>query len=138
MSIGSQNGWLLQAGAALHVPSGPSLHLHVILNDPIAIEDYGSVVVTALVGISSVPTNPSVFFDNTCVLSGGCHPSIRHDSYVYYRGARIEQARDIEQRVRTGVYHAAPPVSAQVLHQIRAGLQTSKFTIREIQRIQWF
>lgn len=138
MNAVSQNGWLLQAGAALHVPSGPSLHLHVVLNDPITVPGYGTAVVIVLVGITSVPKNPNVFFDNSCVLLGGCHPSIQHDSYVYYKGARIEQARDVEERVRSGVYHAATPVAAQVLNQIRTGLGQSKFTMREIQAIAWF
>jgi hypothetical protein len=78
------------------------------------------------------------FFDKTCILPSGSHPSIHHDSFVYYKGAFIAQARDVEQRVRSGVYHAAAPVSAQVLRQIRSGLQSSKFTMREIQRIHWF
>jgi hypothetical protein len=99
---------------------------------------YGAAVLIVLVGITSVPKNPHVFFDSACVLPGGCHPSIQHDSYLYYKGARIEQARAVEERVRSGVYHAAAPASAQVLHQIRCGLQQSKFTMREIQKTVWF
>jgi hypothetical protein len=138
MSSGSQNSWLLQAGAALHVPSGPSLHLHVILNDPITVPGYGTAVVIVLVGISSVAQHAAIFFDQTCILPGGSHPSIHHDSFVYYKGAFIAQAREVEERVRQGVYRAAAPVNAQVLHQIRGGLQQSKFTVREIQNIAWF
>jgi hypothetical protein len=138
MSIGSQNSWLLQAGAALHVPSGPSLHLHVILNDPITVPGYGAAVVIVLVGISSIPQHTAIFFDQTCILPSGSHPSIHHDSFVYYKGAFIAQAREVEERVRQGVYRAAAPISAQLLHQIRSGLQQSKFTMREIQKTVWF
>ena len=138
MSVDSQNGWRLRAGAALHVPSGPSLHLHIVLNDPIQVEGYGSAVVIALVGISSVPQNQAMFFDRTCILQQGCHPSIHHESYVYYKGALIAQARDVEERVRQGIYRQAASFSANVLQQIRIGLRQSKFTTREIQRISWF
>jgi hypothetical protein len=130
--------WQLQAGAALHVPSGPSLHLHVVLNDPIAVPGYGTAVVVVLVGISSVPQTANVFFDSVCVLPAGSHPSIHHESYVYYKGAFIAQAREIEERVQQGVYRPAVSVGVEVLSQIRRGLLLSKFTMREIQRIIWF
>jgi hypothetical protein len=91
MSIASQNGWLVQAGAALHVPSGPSLHLHVILNDPITAPGYGAAVVIVLVGISSIPQQTAIFFGQTCILLSGSHPSIHHDSFVYYKGDSLSK-----------------------------------------------
>lgn len=128
--------WMPQAGSTLHVPSGPNkgsgLHLHVVVKDPVALQGYGYAVCIVMVGISSVPIQQGVFFDSTCLLPSQCHPSIRHDSYVYYRGARIVQAREISQLVAQAVYTPAASMSSAELARIRQGLLQSAFTSREI------
>jgi hypothetical protein len=131
--------WVPQAGNTLHVPSGPDkgsgLHLHVVIHDPVVLPSYGAAVCIAMVGISSMPIQQGIFFDRTCLLASRCHPAIRHDSYVYYRGARIVQAREIAQLVAQAVYTPAAPMPAAELVRIRQGLLQSAFTSREIKRL---
>ncbi|MEN9538159.1 MAG: hypothetical protein RLZZ126_394 [Pseudomonadota bacterium] len=127
--------WVPQAGATLHIPSGPQgrtsgLHLFIALNDPRAFPGYGTALCMALVSVTSTPDSADVQFDNTCILQAGCHPAIRHTSYVYYRQTRMEQVRDIEARLEQSVYRPGEPVSAELLQRVRAGLHQSKFTAR--------
>jgi hypothetical protein len=131
--------WEPFAGATLHMPSGPAIgsgkHLFVVLNDPKTFPDYGTALCVALVSLTSVPKEIGVVYDQTCVLAAGCHPSIRHDSFVYYKRTRIEQVRHILSLVEQGVYVPGEPVSAQLLTQVRQGLLNSPFTSREFKRL---
>jgi hypothetical protein len=125
--------WEPSAGATLHLPSGPVKHLFVVLNDPKIFKNYGNAVCIVLVNLSSVPAVG--MFDNTCVLKAGSHPSIIRDSYVFYRHARIEQVRDVIQRIEAGVYSPSEAMPEQLLQQIKAGLLQSPFTKREFKQL---
>ena len=126
--------WVPNAGATLHLPSGSVKHLFVVLNDPKTFDNYGSAVCIVLVNLSSVPAE-GMLFNNTCVLKAGSHPSIIRDSYVYYKHARIEQVRDVMQRIEMGVYTPGEAINAQLLQQIKAGLLQSSFTKREFKQL---
>jgi hypothetical protein len=130
--------WVPSAGATLHLPSGPlngsGKHLFIVLNAPKTFNNYGSAVCLALVNLSSVPA-AGIIFDSTCILPAGCHPSVRHNSYVYYKGTRIDQLRDVMQRLETGVYTPGEAINAQLLQQIKAGLLLSPFTKREFKQL---
>lgn len=125
--------WVPSAGATLHLPSGPAKHLFVVLNNPKTFNNYGSAVCIVLVNLSSVPAVG--MFDNTCVLKAGSHPSIIRDSYVYYKHARIEQVRDVMQRIEAGVYSPGEAINEQLLQQIKSGLLKSSFTKREFKQL---
>lgn len=130
--------WVPCAGATLHMPSGPAngsgKHLFIVLNDPKPFNNYGPAVCIAMVNLSSVPAQ-GVMFDHTCILQAGCHPSVRHDSYVYYRGARIEQLRDVQQRLEQGVYVSGEPLEPSLLQTVKNGLLNSPFTKREFKQL---
>lgn len=130
--------WVPCAGATLHMPSGPSLgsgkHLFIVLNDPKLFTNYGPALCIALVSLSSVPVL-GVKFDNTCILHAGCHPSVRHDTYVYYRGTRMEQLRDVLKRLEDGVYIPGEPIAPPLLLSVKAGLLNSPFTKREFKQL---
>ena len=130
--------WAPRAGATLHMPSGPSSgsgkHLFIILNDPKLFTNYGSALCIALVSLSSVPAQ-EVRFDETCILHAGCHPSVRHDTYVYYRGTRMEQLRDVLKRLEEGFYMPGEPLETHVLAAVKAGLLASPFTKREFKQV---
>ena len=122
--------WVAHAGAALLVPSGPyGDHLFVVLNQSAAFEGYGQRAVI-LVNFSTI--RAGLAFDNACVVEPGDHPFVRARSQVYYRGARIEQARHIEECVTRGVYRLHQPVSQELLARIKAGVRISKLVAREI------
>jgi hypothetical protein len=126
--------WMPSAGATLHLPSGPVKHLFVVLNDPKTFNNYGSTVCIVLVNLSSVPAE-RIMFDSTCVLKAGSHPSIIRDSYVYYKHARIEQVRDVMQRIAAGMYSPGEAINEQQLQQIKSGLLQSPFTKREFKQL---
>ncbi len=130
--------WVPCAGATLHTPSGPAngsgKHLFVVLNDPKPFNNYGPSVCIAMVNLSSVPAQ-GVMFDRTCILQANCHPSVRHDSYVYYKGTRIEQLRDALQRLAQGVYTAGEPLAPPLLRAVKNGLLYSPFTKREFKQL---
>ena len=120
------------------MPSGPSSgsgkHLFIVLNDPKSFTNYGSALCIALVSLSSVP-GQEIRFDGTCVLRAGCHPSVLHDSYVYYGKARMEQLRDVLKRLEDGFYTPGEPIEPYVLIAVKAGLLKSPFTKREFKQI---
>jgi hypothetical protein len=130
--------WVPRAGATLHMPSGPSSgsgkHLFIVLNDPKLFTNYGPALCIALVSLSSVPAQ-DVRFDETCILHAGCHPSVRHDTYVYYRGTRMEQLRDVLKRLEDGFYTPGEPLEPTVLLAVKAGLLNSPFTKREFKQL---
>ena len=130
--------WVPCAGATLHMPSGPSSgsgkHLFIVLNDPKPFAGYGAALCIALVSLSSVPTQ-EIRFDETCILRAGCHPSVRHDTYVYYKGTRMEQLRDVLKRLEDGFYTPGEPLEQHVLIAVRAGLLKSPFSKREFKQL---
>jgi len=129
--------WTAHAGAAFLAPSGPSTfnHLYVVLNDPILFPNSGSQPCVCIVNFSSVPTNPNVPYDSTCVVPAAAtaHTFLQADSYVFYALAREEFAKHIEAMVAKGVYIAKPPDFAPpIVQQILGGLRASKFTPKNI------
>jgi hypothetical protein len=130
--------WVPCAGATLHMPSGPAngsgKHLFIVLNDPKPFQNYGPALCIALVNLSSVPMQ-GVSFDGTCILRADCHPSVRHDTYVYYRGTRIEQLRDVLKRLEEGFYTPGEQLDVPVLLAVKAGLLNSPFTKREFKQL---
>ena len=101
----------------------------MVLNQPAAFAGYGPRAVV-LVNFSTV--RAGLAFDNACVVAPGEHPFVRASSQVYYRGARIEQARHIEECVTRGVYRLHQPVSQELLARIKSGVRISRLVAREI------
>jgi hypothetical protein len=128
--------WKPFAGATLHMPSGPDKHLFVVLNDPKVFEGYGTMLCIALVNLSTVPNNPNVKFDSTCIVQPGCHPFVKQPSYVYYKHAELKQLRDVLSHIEKRLYipHDTP-MAASELARIRYGLKASPFTARALKRL---
>ncbi|SAL09270.1 hypothetical protein AWB69_00010 [Caballeronia udeis] len=129
--------WTAHAGAAFLAPSGPSKfnHLYVVLNDPIQFPNRGSQPCVCIVNFSSVPTNPNVPYDKTCIFpaSAAVHTFLQADSYVYYGRAREEFAKDIETMVAKGIYSPKPPnFGSVIVQQILVGLRKSNSTPKNI------
>ena len=124
-------GWQLQQGATLLMPSGPDEdHLFVVLNDSKVFPGYGANAHVLLVNLSTVPRT-GVHYDPTCVLQPGCHPFVTAASYVVYRSARIDPEAHVLGMVEKGIFRPHQPMPAEIVATIRAGLTTSPFTKRE-------
>lgn len=66
--------------------------------------------------------------DESCLLDIGCHPFIRHQSYVDYARCRIEFADAIAKGMRNGQFISKESVSENIFRLIIAGMRRSKFT----------
>lgn len=117
--------WSCIAGGTVLIPTGNESHLFVILNDP---TDFDGHIPKSclLVNISTV--KPDIPYDKTCVLSGGCHPFIQHDSYVAYRYIRLDPASHYEKHVEAGTFIAKEPLDDGLLKIIQQGLKVSPHT----------
>lgn len=120
--------------ASLLIPSGPThdpqrRHLFIVLTDPF--NDTGNGISRVLlVSLSSVRDG----CDRTCILKPGDHPFIRHESFVAYWSARIEEAGKVASAVHNNVFQAHHPVSEQVMLRICQGLESSRHTAPKILR----
>ncbi len=113
---------------ALLVPSGPGLHLHVVVSDPCQAKQ------VALLCISTI--RPSKY-DQTCVVKAGEHPFVTADSYVVYRNARVTDAAHLEHCVNKGDWPLRTPASLPLVQRMCAGIAASKFTPRYVIDYCW-
>lgn len=118
---------IVSAGDAYLInPSGTAVvdHLWIVL--AVYTPDYGYAVCATIVNVTTV----TKFADRTCILCQSdtdAHAFIRHDSYVYYRGAREVEVSDSDVFSPT---RRMPPVSPELLSRMRVGLHRSPHTPR--------
>lgn len=120
---------IARAGTLL-IPSGPDndpgrRHLHVVCTDPDAAKTQ------LIVSITSWTNN---LCDGTCILQPHEHPWLRHQSYVFYRKARIELATTLENGLRLGIFEQLADMNGQTFLRIRNGVCASPQTPRKIKR----
>ena len=88
-------------------PSGPPdnphvPHVFVVLTRPFSAPGFSDSVVTVpITKAPKVMSRGKASFDETCLLSVGCHPLITDPSYAYYLLAQIECAYTIQTRAHT-------------------------------------
>ena len=97
------------------------------MNDPYE-DETGQGHRTLLVNVTSIPANPNVVFDETCILDVGDHPSLQHRSYIYYKNARIEATQDIIDAVAAGRCVIREEMNSEVFRQIANGISDSEKT----------
>ncbi len=107
--------WHSHAGATFWMEGGPKgeKHLFFVLNDPMPIPGFGKracLVVNA--------STPGRYVDTTCMLAANCHPSITHESFVFYRRAQVMQADEIDRKVAAGVYPRGKPANVSLIRRI--------------------
>lgn len=118
--------------ASLLIPSGPvqdpqRKHLFIVLTDPF--DDTGNGISRVLlVNLSTVRDG----CDRACILRPGDHSFVKHDSFVAYWSARIEEAGKIASAVHKNLFQAHHPVSERVMLKICQGLESSKHTAPKI------
>lgn len=71
--------------------------------------------------------------DRAMVLQPGDHPAIRHESVVYYRGAKLVDLTKLEGWILTGAARQDNRCVGSLLDKIQAGILTSRFTPKKIQ-----
>jgi hypothetical protein len=66
--------------------------------------------------------------DRSCILTGGEHPFVQHDTAVAYGAVQRWTDEKLGELVARGIARARPPVSADVLDRLRAGFFASQRT----------
>lgn len=118
-------------GNTLLIPSGPvnnpdQLHLHVILTDSCENNRH------LLVNISTI--RDDAFFDSTCVVEPGEHPSVPKRSWVVYRRAMTLHADYIKKCVDGWSFKPKEVVPKGLFSRICDGVGASNFTPRDMKR----
>lgn len=115
----------------LLIPTGPSHHLHIVMNDPVFSPEHGDER-ALIVNISTV--YPDRHYDDACLLNAGCHPFITRQSYVYYKCAVISEAPRLTAAIEAGNIVAKPAVNDEVFNLVRLGFDNSRFVLPKIRR----
>jgi hypothetical protein len=110
----------IHAGATFMMDTFGGLHLHIILNNPVVIQNFGQQPQVLLVSVTSI--KPDKAPEETVLLQQDDHPFIQHPSYIAYRFADIKSASII---AKLGTPHE--PISQQLLQRIiRGAFQSTK------------
>ena len=115
--------------ATLLIPSGPESdkdrkHLFILLNDPH--DDESGKACVLMVSLSTV--RQGVPHDPACILYAGDHAFVKHDSYVVYQKARIEEADKVLRGVKNGQLVPQAPMDGALFARICKGLEESRLT----------
>lgn len=108
--------------ASLFIVSGPSEHLHIVMNDPV---HYGVIGCHAVLLVNLCSYWPDKGFDDTCILDVGDHPFIEHPTYVDYRRAVIKPADPLVQGVRRREHRMGEPFEEAVFMRVLDGFHRS-------------
>ena len=103
--------------ATLLMPSGPSLHLFVIVTRPCP--DF----YITLVNIDTV--YPNKFYDSTCVLGVGDHPFINRPSWVNYRNAKRQYVPALKHGVAARKFIPRPQMHSSAFERVCDGFLAS-------------
>lgn len=125
--------WLPTAGDTC-LQDGPNgRHLWVVVHGPEACPGYGQPPHVITVSVTTLRAGNS--HDPACILHAGDHPFIQHDSWIYYRAARLDPLADAQLHVANALWIPHQPFSPQLLVRVRAGLCASALASREFKRL---
>jgi hypothetical protein len=115
---------LCSIGETYLVPSGPDLHLFIVVTEE---DDNGMHI---LVSVSSI--DPHIHYDQTCEFRGGEHDFIKHPSFAAYDFAIQRHKNFIDDKAKRGVYKRHKDAKPEVVSKIANGIRKSSFTKRAI------
>lgn len=107
-------------GGTLLYPAGPSLHLMILLTDPVGPPGFILTVTVCTVGHAR--------HDPTCILLPGDHEFIVRRSFVYYRDLREDiPAQRLIEGVQRGEFTDKGRLRSDVFERVLAGVRSSPF-----------
>lgn len=121
--------WDCVAGGTLLIPTGNENHLYIILNDPADFEGY---IPKSCFSVNITSIKDGIPYDDSCVLKAGCHPFVKHDSYIAYRHARLDSANNLKKLVDAGKFYPHEPLEKELFDSVLQGLKGSLHTPRYI------
>lgn len=111
-------------GETYLIPSGPDLHLFVVVTD----EDANGMHI--LINITSI--DPAIAHDVTCEVNRGEHPFVTKPSYAAYEYAIERHKNFVDRQAKLKVYRPHKDASAALVDRICHGIKKSKFTPRGV------
>lgn len=115
--------------AAIFLPSRPTEHLHVVMNDPVFHLDSEKVLAVCLCSVK-----PNAWHDPACILQKGDHRVIQHDTYVDYRTAAVRNVPRLNAGLAAGEVRLDDPFVEAVFARIRLGFNQSHFAVPKMLR----
>ena len=115
---------MCEKGQTYLIPSGPDLHLFVVVTE----EDSNGMYI--LVSVSTI--DPDIPHDSTCEFTGGEHDFIKHPSFAAYEFAIHRHKNFIDDKAKRKVYKPHKDASPDVVAKICDGIKKSHFTKRAI------
>lgn len=121
--------------ATLFIPTGPSDHLHVVMNDAVfyPVTGFESVLAVNLCSISA-----GVPHDHTCELGKGDHRFITHPTFADYRHAGVLNATRLRLGIANGELRLSESVSEAVYRRILDGFAASSAVTPKLKRFIHF
>lgn len=121
--------------ATLFIPTGPSDHLHVVMNDAVfyPVTDYEAILAVNLCTITA-----DVPHDSTCELGKGDHRFVTHPTFADYRHAGVLNATRLQLGIANGELRISDPVSAALYQRILDGFSTSPAVTPKLKRFIHF
>jgi hypothetical protein len=106
-----------------NTPSGPMRHLNVIITE--ADENLYYLVVPITTYRRNKDGKPFGGQDGSCILSAGCHPFIKRESYVFYAKARKMSYAEIFNGIKKGILIRKEDMPVQYLLDMQKGASIS-------------
>jgi hypothetical protein len=104
---------------------GPKRHLNVIITEPT--EDMNYLVVPVTTYHEDSKGRPIPGQDESCILKAGCHPFIKHKSFVQYRNAKRMSAPEIVIGIHKGLLIRKEDMDPAVVQDMQRGAEESRW-----------
>jgi hypothetical protein len=102
---------------------GPVRHLNVIITEPS--EEMNYLVVPVTTYREDGNGRPLPGQDDSCILPAGCHPFIKHKSYVHYKYARQMGAFEILIGIQKGLLVKKEDMDPVIIQNMQRGAEES-------------
>ena len=111
----------LSAGSGYFVPSGPQGdHLFFCVLGPVVING-----VESLLSVPVCSVRGNRFDDHTCLIEQGEHSFLKHQSFVSYAQARVDEVAVVERHLASKYFRSAESASSDLQQKILEGLKVS-------------
>jgi hypothetical protein len=111
-----------------NTPRGEFRHLNVIITEP---DDYMNYLVVPVTTWHEKDRRPFPGQDKSCVLPAGCHPFIKHKSYVFYAKARKMSYAAVFNGIRKGILVKKEDMPPDIIKRMQNGALNSPYLPEE-------
>jgi hypothetical protein len=100
-------------------------HLNVIITNPT--DDMNYLVVPITTYHEDSNGRPIRGQDESCILNAGCHPFIKHKSYVQYKNAKKMNALEIVRGIQKGLLIKKEDMPPAIIQDMQKGAELSEW-----------